>query len=192
MTSGTGLGRGHPVLPSLSSRREVQVRVVARTVTVQHLSGCPNLALACAHVDEAILRYGGPVPEIAVQERPDPATAEHVGFHGSPTILVDGTDPFGDAPAEPTFGRRIYHTRAGPQGTPSLEQILETIGTDTASRAASTPSRPDDGARPHLTGDERLQAGSLGCLGFRHSLGDRRVAAAGIAGVGRRARNGQC
>ena len=127
-----------------------------------------------------------------MQERPDPATAEHVGFHGSPTILVDGTDPFGDAPAEPTFARRIYHTRAGPQGTPSLEQVLETIGTDTASRAASSPSRPDDGARPHLTGDERLQAGSLVCLGVRHGLVCRRVAAAGIAGVGRRARNGQC
>ncbi len=106
---------------------------MARTVTIQHLPGCPNLALACARVDEAIRRYGGPVPEIVVQEIPDPAAAEHVGFHGSPTILVDGIDPFEGAPAEPTFACRIYHTRAGPQGTPSLEQILEALGTGTRS-----------------------------------------------------------
>lgn len=106
-------------------------RPVARTITIQHLPGCPNLALARARVDEAIRRTGASAPGLVVQEVPGPAAAEQVGFNGSPTILVDGVDPFAGSAAAPSFACRLYPTEAGPQGAPSLEQILEALGTDT-------------------------------------------------------------
>ncbi len=52
-----------------------------------------------------------------------PEEAEAAGFRGSPTILVDGVDPFarGDEP----FGLacRVFQTPDGPAGSPSVEQI---------------------------------------------------------------------
>ena len=49
--------------------------------------------------------------------------AEAARFRGSPTILVDGEDPFaaGDEP----FGLacRVYQTPGGPAGSPTPDQI---------------------------------------------------------------------
>ncbi len=102
-----------------------------RTITIQHLPGCPNLTLARARLDEAIRRAGGVAPAVVLQEIPDPAAAEQVGFHGSPTILLDGVDPFAGAATPPTFSCRIYQTGAGPQGAPALEQIIAVLRPDT-------------------------------------------------------------
>jgi hypothetical protein len=52
-----------------------------------------------------------------------PQTAERVEFRGSPTILVDGRDPFasGDEPIGLTC--RVYPTEHGTQGAPTEEQL---------------------------------------------------------------------
>jgi len=47
-----------------------------------------------------------------------PETAERIGFHGSPTILVDGRDPFAGG-AEPVgMTWQVYRTEQGAQGAP--------------------------------------------------------------------------
>ena len=51
---------------------------------------------------------------------PDDAIA--LSFHGSPTILVDGSDPF-PASGPPGLACRIYDTPDGPAGTPSEDQL---------------------------------------------------------------------
>jgi len=52
-----------------------------------------------------------------------PEEADAAGFRGSPTILVDGHDPFasGDEP----FGLscRVYRTPDGPAGAPTVAQL---------------------------------------------------------------------
>jgi len=47
--------------------------------------------------------------------------AERVGFHGSPSILIDGVDPFADAGAGAGIGLacRINQTPDGPAGAPN-------------------------------------------------------------------------
>ena len=53
--------------------------------------------------------------------------ADAARFRGSPTILVDGRDPFaaGDEP----FGLacRVYQTPGGPAGSPTVEQLAAVI-----------------------------------------------------------------
>jgi protein-disulfide isomerase len=49
--------------------------------------------------------------------------AEKVGFRGSPTILVDGQDLYGDPiPPEPHLCCRFY-----PKGLPDLDTLTEMI-----------------------------------------------------------------
>lgn len=52
-----------------------------------------------------------------------PEEAEAAQFRGSPTILIDGVDPF--ATGQETFGLacRLYQTPEGPAGSPTIEQI---------------------------------------------------------------------
>ena len=55
--------------------------------------GCPHRAAAVANAREAMARLGG---RAALVERviDDPDVARAAGMHGSPTVLVDGRDPF--------------------------------------------------------------------------------------------------
>ncbi len=49
--------------------------------------------------------------------------ADAVGFRGSPTILVDGADPFADPDAPTGLACRIYRTAAGVEPAPTVEQF---------------------------------------------------------------------
>ena len=49
--------------------------------------------------------------------------AERTGFHGSPSILVDGVDVFAAPDAEVGLSCRRYPTPDGYQGAPTLEQL---------------------------------------------------------------------
>jgi len=49
--------------------------------------------------------------------------AERVGFHGSPSILVDGVDVFAGPNAAVGLSCRVYRTPDGPAGAPTMEQL---------------------------------------------------------------------
>ena len=49
--------------------------------------------------------------------------AQRVGFHGSPSILVDGVDGFADPGAGVGLSCRVYRTPDGLAGAPTLEQL---------------------------------------------------------------------
>lgn len=93
-------------------------------VTLLYFEGCPNWEVA----DERLSEISGEL-ELVVQRRriETPEEAEAVGFRGSPTILVDGGDPFatGDEPAG--LACRIYQTPDGPQGAPTVEQLRDAL-----------------------------------------------------------------
>lgn len=52
---------------------------------------------------------------------------ERLRFAGSPSILVDGTDPFGSL--APSFGLtcRVYSTPDGPAGSPKVVQLADVL-----------------------------------------------------------------
>jgi len=46
-----------------------------------------------------------------------------VGFHGSPSILVDGVDLFAEPGAGVGLSCRVYRTPEGLSGAPTVEQL---------------------------------------------------------------------
>ena len=54
--------------------------------------------------------------------------AERVGFHGSPSILVDGVDAFAGPDAGVGLSCRVYATPQGLTGAPTLEQLRDVVG----------------------------------------------------------------
>lgn len=66
-------------------------------IEIQHTADCPNADPIINRVHEvASTRPGVTVSIMLVEEgRPVPD-----GFAGSPTVLIDGTNPFGGAPTE--------------------------------------------------------------------------------------------
>ena len=85
-----------------------------------YFDDCPNWKVAAERLDKVAGGRG-----LSVERRlvTTPEEAEVARFRGSPTILVDGRDPFaaGDEP----FGLacRVYQTPDGPAGSPTTEQL---------------------------------------------------------------------
>ena len=90
-------------------------------IVVQHTDGCPNVTVAQTRAREALdrLNLNATIECVLIRTTED---AERTGFVGSPTLLIDGFDPFprGDAPA---LACRMYRTSLGLEGAPSVEQI---------------------------------------------------------------------
>jgi hypothetical protein len=65
-----------------------------------------------------------------------PEAASRIGFRGSPTVLVDGHDPFvtGDEPTG--LACRLYTTPEGLRGSPTREQLRDALS---SRRSSSTP-----------------------------------------------------
>ncbi len=93
---------------------------------LQYFDGCPNWEITQEQLDVIAAER----PDIAVTRQlvETPDEAERVGFQGSPSIRIDGTDPFADSVAGAGLACRIYRTPDGPAGSPTLGQLHEAIG----------------------------------------------------------------
>jgi hypothetical protein len=95
-------------------------------VTLQYFDGCPNWAETERHLQ----RLADEHPELTISRHRvgTPDDADRLGFRGSPSVLVDGVDPFA-APDTPTaFACRVYQTPSGPAGSPTFEQLCAVLG----------------------------------------------------------------
>ncbi|KRA25945.1 alkylmercury lyase [Microbacterium sp. Root61] len=94
-------------------------------IELQYFDGCPSWKPA----RERLTQLAAEHPDLAVTTRPvrDPDEAEQIGFHGSPSILLDGVDLFADPETAAGFGCRLYRTPDGPAGSPTLEQLRAAI-----------------------------------------------------------------
>jgi len=119
-------------------------------IVIRYFDGCPHWRVADERVRAALQLIGldgVPVTHTRVDTDEE---AERIGFHGSPTILVDGADPF-PAQGVPTgLTCRVYQTTEGPQGAPTVDEL----------RAAIVDAAVNGGF-PCLTGEEREQAIAL-------------------------------
>lgn len=92
-------------------------------IVIRTFEGCPHADLAETRIREA-LGDASVHREMVV----DPEDAQRLEFRGSPTILVDGRDLFGD-PADPVgLSCRLYRTEDGLDGSPSVAQLREVLG----------------------------------------------------------------
>lgn len=93
-------------------------------VQVVHVPGCPGAAELTARL--GLLLGGGPPIVDRVVSDLDQATA--LQMSGSPTLLIDGTDPFAAAGQPPSLSCRLYQDENGSlSGSPSLAQLREAL-----------------------------------------------------------------
>jgi hypothetical protein len=60
------------------------------------------------------------------------------GFVGSPTILINGVDPFGAAGQSPAYSCRVSATPAGLSGVPPLGDVISAL-TVASNRGPASP-----------------------------------------------------
>ncbi len=95
-------------------------------LTLQYFDGCPNWKIAERRLATLIQQQGLEV-EIRYQLIDSPEAAAEHGFRGSPTILVNGSDPFAAPDAPVGLSCRVYPTDDGPAGSPTLQQLAEAM-----------------------------------------------------------------
>jgi len=97
------------------------------TVTLLFFPECPNWELTDARLREALSRAGRDDANVERQLVTTTEQAEAIGFRGSPTVLIDGRDPFADPDAPAGLSCRLFGTEAGLAGAPTVEQLLAVL-----------------------------------------------------------------
>jgi hypothetical protein len=93
-------------------------------VTLLYFDGCEGWLVARDRLLVAAERVGLAPETVEYHEVKTLSDAHRWGFAGSPTILVDGIDPF--APDEALVGLacRVYQGGAGGEQAPTVEQLV--------------------------------------------------------------------
>jgi hypothetical protein len=92
-------------------------------VELVYFDGCPNWRTADRRLRRLATELGFEMQRRVVT---DPEDAEVAGMRGSPTILVDGQDPFANA-EPPSMSCRVYHTPDGAAGSPTVAQLRRVL-----------------------------------------------------------------
>ena len=94
-------------------------------IILQYFNGCPNWDV----LDQRLAEVVNDRSDVRVirQLVETPEDAVRLGFHGSPTVLVDGIDPFADERTHVGLACRMFRTPAGIAGSPTVEQLREAI-----------------------------------------------------------------
>jgi len=104
------------------SRREgdgVEIRLL-------HVPDCPSMALLTERL--GALLAGRPDAEIESLEVDDEDRAAALGMTGSPTILIDGVDPFVEPGRTPSVSCRLYQDEDGRlSGVPSSAMLRRAL-----------------------------------------------------------------
>jgi hypothetical protein len=96
-------------------------------VVLLYFAACPNWQLADGRLQEALVRAGRTDVRVERHEVATSDEGETSGFRGSPTVLVDGRDPFAEADAAVGLSCRVYRSAAGLAGAPTVEQLLKVL-----------------------------------------------------------------
>jgi hypothetical protein len=98
-------------------------------VTVVAVPDCPNMPVLRARLDEVMAGH----PNLRLIERTvwEEADAVRFGMRGSPTVLVNGIDPFAEADMPVSVSCRIYRDEAGRvTGAPTVEMLRRALEGD--------------------------------------------------------------
>jgi hypothetical protein len=90
-------------------------------VTLLYFDDCPNWRTTQADLQR--LAVEGLDLEVQLQQVETHEQAVQLGFMGSPSILVDGVDPFAVEGSSPGLSCRVYPSAAGLRGSPTLDDL---------------------------------------------------------------------
>ena len=97
-------------------------------ITLQHFEACPSWETTDQHLQDLIDQLDLDV-EVQYQLIETPEAAVEYGFRGSPTVLIDGVDPFANPDAPIGLSCRVYQTESGFAGSPTIDQLEQVIVT---------------------------------------------------------------
>ncbi|MFB7256211.1 alkylmercury lyase [Streptomyces nojiriensis] len=114
-------------------------------ITILTVPDCPNAPVVRDRLTAAL---DGREVGIELVEVSGEGDAARWGMTGSPTVLIDGTDPFAISGAPPSVSCRLYRDAEGrADGAPSVQALREALAG--AHRIPSpNPSRPQLGGQP--------------------------------------------
>ena len=92
-----------------------------------YFDGCPNWKSTERLLLDVMEELGVASDRLVLQRVKTPEEAAELSFHGSPTVLVDGVDPFADPNAAVGLACRLYPTETGLAGSPSRRQLTEAL-----------------------------------------------------------------
>jgi hypothetical protein len=93
-------------------------------VELVYFEGCPHWRRTLEHLEEALHRVGRS-DHVSLRKVANQSEAEQHHLAGSPTILIDGRDPFPGA--GPVWGCRLYPGDDGSPGAPSVMSLVEVL-----------------------------------------------------------------
>jgi hypothetical protein len=96
-------------------------------VRLQYFDGCPSWETTYKWLREALDELGQGAVELVLERVQTREEAERLQFVGSPTVLIDGRDPFAPSEARHGLACRIYLTPEGLAGSPTREQLREAL-----------------------------------------------------------------
>jgi hypothetical protein len=94
-------------------------------VTLLYFDDCPHWLVA----HERLTELAGEFPEMSISRHivDTQEEAERTAFRGSPSILIDGVDPFADEDDPVGLSCRVYQTPDGPSGSPTVDQLRDSL-----------------------------------------------------------------
>jgi hypothetical protein len=92
-------------------------------VTLRYFDGCPHWRTLYDRLRQVLREEGLTDVEPLLEQVGTLEDAERLRFVGSPTILMEGRDPFGGAKESFGLSCRVYRTPDGLAGSPTLDQL---------------------------------------------------------------------
>ena len=96
-------------------------------IDLLYIDECPNWEETLRLLRLALDRNGNESVPISAELISSENAADHRGFAGSPTILIDGIDPFPAVGRTPCAACRLYVTPDGIAGHPTQSQLEEAV-----------------------------------------------------------------
>lgn len=93
-------------------------------VALLYFDGCPHWETAERILTDVAAEFDLTVSKKRVRSS---AEADDLGFRGSPTLLVDGVDPFADPDAPTGLSCRLYLTPEGLRGSPTADMLRSVL-----------------------------------------------------------------
>lgn len=111
----------------MAARGQDASTVAAMEVELRYFDGCPNWQQTAGRLRSALQLVGRGEQALRLRQVETAEDAVRVGFRGSPTVLVNGADPFAEPTAPVGLTCRMFRTPAGLAGTPTVEQLVQAL-----------------------------------------------------------------
>ena len=96
-------------------------------MTLLYVDDCPHWQETHARVLQALRDTGASEGALTLHRVDTDEQARRLSFRGSPTVLVNGEDPFADGSAPAGMTCRMYQSPTGLTGVPPVDELAAVL-----------------------------------------------------------------